>query len=57
MATKNRPKKTRAKVPKSLLEKNDHELMEKLMGKRTMREVDALLEEQNKDVPDFMRQQ
>ena len=31
--------------------------MEKLMGKRTMREVDALLEEQNKDVPDFMRQQ
>ncbi len=31
--------------------------MEKLIGKRTMREVDAFLEEQNKDVPGFMRKE
>lgn len=34
----------RRKVPASVLEKSDHDLMETIVGKRVMRRVDALLD-------------
>lgn len=41
-------------MPKSVLEKNDHELMEAIVGKRVMRRVDAILNDE-KGSPDFMK--
>ena len=40
------PKK---KKPSKLLELSDHDLMEKLFGKRVMKEVDSLVAERSED--------
>jgi hypothetical protein len=37
-------KKRRRKVPANIVEKTDREIMEKVLGKRVLREVDSLLE-------------
>ena len=39
-----KPKKKR-KLPKNLTDRSDHEVMERVFGKRTMREIDALVSE------------
>lgn len=36
-------------MPDSALEKNDHDLMEQIFGKRIMKKVDTLLEEERPD--------
>ena len=44
-----KPKKKR-KLPKDITERPDREVMEKLFGKRVMKEVDKLTREEPKDV-------
>ena len=41
------PKKKR-KLPKDIVERSDHEVMEKLFGKRVMKKVDELVTEEPK---------
>ena len=41
-------KKRRRAVPKNITEKTDREIMTTLFGKRVMKEVDLVLEEQDK---------
>ena len=36
-------------MPDSVLAKNDHDLMETIFGKRIMKKVDTLLEEERSD--------
>ena len=43
-----KPKKKR-KLPKDIAERPDHEIMEKVFGKRAMKKIDEFLEES--DVP------
>ena len=43
------PKK-KDKLPKDIAERPDHEIMEKLFGKRVMKKVDALVAERSEDV-------
>jgi len=40
------PKK-RKKLPKDIAERSDHDIMEKLFGKRVMKEVDAIVKERS----------
>ena len=42
------PKKKR-KLPKDIAERPDHEIMEKLFGKRVMKKVDALVAERSEE--------
>ena len=41
---RSQPSGKRRKVPASVLERSDHDLLEGIVGKRVMRRVDALLE-------------
>lgn len=41
-------------MPKPMLERNDHDLMGAIVGKRVMRRVHAVLNDE-KDSPDFMK--
>ena len=43
-----KPKKKR-KLPKDIMERSDHEVMEKLFGKRVMKKVDAIVAERSED--------
>lgn len=43
-----KPKK-KDKLPKNITERPDHEIMERLFGKRVMKKVDALVEERSED--------
>ena len=43
----NPPKKRR--LPKDITERDDHDLMEKVFGKRVMKAVDEKVEERSKD--------
>ena len=45
----NPPRKKKRKLPKDALERNDHDLMECIFGKRIMKEVDKVVEERSKD--------
>ena len=40
--SKSSPKKER-KLPKNIVERDDHDVMERVFGKRAMREIDALV--------------
>ena len=37
------PDKKKRKLPKNITERSDHEVMERVFGKRAMREIDALV--------------
>ena len=37
------PEKKKRKLPKNIAERPDHEVMERVVGKRAMREIDALV--------------
>ena len=37
------PKKKRRRLPKNVIEKDDHDLMEAVVGKRAMRQIDAAI--------------
>ena len=37
------PEKKKRKLPKNVAERLDHEVMERVVGKRAMREIDALV--------------
>ena len=41
------PKKKKRKLPKNIAERPSHEVMERIFGKRVMREIDALVTEKN----------
>jgi len=43
-----KPKKKR-KLPKDIAERPDHEIMERLFGKRVMKKVDALVAERSEE--------
>ena len=36
-------------LPKDILERSDHEVMEKLFGKRVMKKVDEIVQERSQD--------
>ena len=42
------PKEKRL-IPKDLAERSDHEIMEQVLGKRTMKHVDKWLDEHNRE--------
>ena len=42
------PRKRKKKLPKDILNKSDHEIMEVLFGKQTIKKVDRMLEEEAK---------
>ena len=42
------PKK-KDQLPKDIMERPDHEIMEKLFGKRVMKKVDAIVAERSED--------
>ena len=42
----------RRKKPPKMLQLPDHELMERIFGKRIMKEVDRIVEDRSKDPPD-----
>ena len=42
----------RRKKPPKMLELDDHELMEKIFGKRVMKEVDRIVDDRSKDFDD-----
>ena len=44
-----KPKKKKRLLPKDILERSDHEAMEKLFGKRIMKKVDALVADRSED--------
>ena len=44
-----KPSKKKRKLPKDIAERPDHEIMEKLFGKRVMKKVDELVTERSKD--------
>ena len=44
------PKKKRRKLPRNALELPDHDLMEKIVGKRVMKAVDEELAKQSESV-------
>ena len=39
------PKKKKRKLPKNIVERDDHDVMERVFGQRAMREIDALVRE------------
>ena len=45
-----KPKKKKRKLPKDILERPDHEVMEKIFGKRVMKEVDRIVQERSQDI-------
>ena len=45
-------KKRRRTVPANLAEKSDREIMERLFGKRVLKEVDTVLETRNAKPPE-----
>ena len=47
MTQKSKPKKR--KLPKDITERSDHEIMEKLFGKRVMKKVDELVAERSEE--------
>lgn len=47
-----RKKKRRRKVPQNIAEKTDREIMETVLGKRVMKEVDRLLADHNATTDD-----
>ena len=44
-----KPKKKKRLLPKDILERSDHDAMEKLFGKRIMKKVDALVADRSED--------
>ena len=44
------PKKKKRKLPKDILERPDHEVMEKIFGKRVMKEVDRIVQERSQGI-------
>ena len=40
------PKKKKRKLPKNIADRPSHEVMERIFGKRIMREVDSLIDKQ-----------
>ena len=42
------PRKRKKKLPKDILNRSDHEIMEVLFGKRTIKKVDRMLEDEAK---------
>ena len=49
MAQKPKKKKKKRLLPKDILERSDHDAMEKLFGKRIMNKVDALVADRSED--------
>ena len=45
----NPPEKKKRKLPKDALERNDHDLMECIFGKRIMKAIDKVVAERSKD--------
>ena len=45
-----KPKKKKRKLPKDILERPDHEVMEKIFGKRVMKEVDRIVQKRLQDI-------
>ena len=41
------PKKKKRKLPKNIADRPSHEVMERIFGKRIMREVDSLIDKQD----------
>ena len=50
------PRKTKRKptIPKNLIERDDHEIMECVFGKRVMRKIDEVVESLKKEETDVM---
>ena len=48
----NPPRKRKRKLPKDALERDDHDLMESIFGKRIMKAVDEVVAERSKDDED-----
>ena len=46
------PRKRKRKLPKNAPERNDHDLMESIFGKRIMKAVDEVVAERSKDDKD-----
>ena len=49
MAQKPKKKKKRNLLPKDIAGRPDHEIMERVLGKRVMKEVDKIVEERSEE--------
>ena len=56
MAKPRKKVKRKRSVPRSLAQKDDREIMERIFGKRTMRKVDEVAKPWNKDDSNVMQE-